>query len=162
MYGLRVSALRLTNTYGPRMRVKDARQTFLGYWLRMVVEQNEFVVFGDGSQLRDFNFVDDVVDAFLVTAADESADGRVYNLGAEPAVSLGALAELLVSVAGCGTFRVVPFPPDRKAIDIGDYFADASRIRSELGWVPRIDLEEGLRRSVAFFREHIDRYVGTA
>ncbi len=162
VYGLRVTALRLTNTYGPRMRVKDARQTFLGYWLRMVVEGSEFVVFGDGSQLRDFNFVDDVVDAFLVAAADEGANGRVYNLGGEPAVSLAALAELLVSVAGSGTFRIVPFPPDRKAIDIGDYFADASRIRSELGWMPKIDLEEGLSRSVAFFREHIDRYVATA
>jgi UDP-glucose 4-epimerase len=154
IYGLRCSVLRLTNTYGPRMRVKDDRQTFLGTWLRLAVAGEELLVFGDGSQQRDFTYVDDAVEAFLLAGASEAADGQVFNVGGEPPVSLGELAELLVSVAGGGSWRLVPFPEERRAIDIGDYFADDSKIRERLGWEPRIGLREGLARSLAFYREH--------
>jgi UDP-glucose 4-epimerase len=158
VYGLRVSVLRMTNTYGPRMRVKDARQTFLGYWLRLAVEGQELAVFGDGSQRRDFNYVDDAVQAFLLAGVREEASGQVYNLGSEEVVSLGELAELLVAVNGAGSYRVVPFPEARKAIDIGDYFADFGKARAQLGWEPKIALREGLERSLAYFREHRHAY----
>jgi UDP-glucose 4-epimerase len=154
IYGLRCSVLRLTNTYGPRMRVKDDRQTFLGTWLRLAVEGEELLVFGDGTQQRDFTYVDDAVDAFLLAGAAPEADGEVFNVGGEPPVSLGDLAELLVEVAGGGSWRLVPFPEERRAIDIGDYFADDSKIRSRLGWEPKVGLREGLERSVAYYREH--------
>jgi UDP-glucose 4-epimerase len=154
IYGLRCSVLRLTNTYGPRMRVKDDRQTFLGTWLRLAVEGEELLVFGDGSQRRDFTYVDDAVEAFLLAGASAEADGEVFNVGGEPPVSLGELAELLVSVAGSGSWRPVPFPDERRAIDIGDYFADDSKIRERLGWEPRVGLREGLDRAVAYYREH--------
>jgi UDP-glucose 4-epimerase len=153
VYGLRVTVLRLTNTYGPRMRVRDSRQTFLGYWVRLVVSGEELVVYGNGEQRRDFNYVDDAVRAFLLAAAREEANGRIFNLGDEPAISLRSLAELLVEVNGGGSYRLVPFPPDRKAIDIGDYFADFGLIRRELGWTPRVALEDGLARTLAFLRE---------
>jgi UDP-glucose 4-epimerase len=161
VHGLRASALRLTNTYGPRMRVKDARQTFLGVWIRRLVEGKPIDVFGDGQQRRDFNYVEDVVDALLFCAANDAADGRIFNLGAEPPISLKELAALMVELHGSGEYRIVPFPPDRKAIDIGDYFADYRMIQSTLGWTPKISLQEGLARTLAFYKQYHQHYWDT-
>jgi UDP-glucose 4-epimerase len=158
VYGVPVCVLRLTNTYGPRMRVKDARQTFLGYWFRQLLAGEELLVFGDGTQRRDFNYVDDAVRAFLLAATRDEAVGKVYNLGDDEVASLRELAELLVEVNGGGSYRIVPFPPDRKAIDIGDYYADFSRIRDELGWSPSVRLAEGVSRSLTFYRERRAAY----
>jgi UDP-glucose 4-epimerase len=158
VHGLRVSVLRLTNTYGPRMRVRDARQTFLGTWLRALVVGEELRVFGDGSQRRDFTYADDASRAFLLAASEDAADGEVFNLGGDEPVSLLELAELLVELNGGGSYRVVPFPEDRLRIDIGDYVGDYTKIRSVLGWAPRVPLADGLRSSLAFYREHGRRY----
>ncbi len=158
VYGIRACALRLTNTYGPRMRVKDARQTFLGVWMRMIVEGKAFEVW-EGHQLRDFTYVDDAVDAFLLAAASEAANGEIFNLGGECVISLKQLAELLVEANGGGQFVTRSYPPDRKRIDIGDYYADFSRIRAALGWQPKIALREGLNRTLDFYREHSQEYL---
>ncbi|MCX7853993.1 MAG: NAD-dependent epimerase/dehydratase family protein [Caldilineales bacterium] len=158
VYGLRTTVLRLTNTIGPRMRVKDARQTFLGIWIRLVVEGKPFEVWG-GEQLRDFTYVDDAVEALLLAAAHEDADGRVFNVGGEGAISLKALADLLVAVNGGGAYVVREFPADRKRIDIGDFYADDRRLRAALGWAPRVPLAEALARTLAFYREHLPHYV---
>lgn len=158
VYGIRACALRLTNTYGPHMRVRDARQTFLGIWVRSVVEGNPFEVW-EGAQLRDFTYVDDAVDAFIRAALDEEADGRTFNLGGLEVISLHDLAELLIRVNGGGTFDVKSFPADRKRIDIGDYYSDDRAIRSTLGWQPQVPLEEGLTRTIAYYREHLASYV---
>lgn len=158
VHGIRASALRLTNTYGPRMRVKDARQTFLGIWIRLLVEGKPFEVW-DGQQLRDFTYVDDAVEALLLAAVHEEANGQVFNLGGEPVVSLKELADRLVAANGGGKYTVRPFPPERKAIDIGDFYADYSRIRAVLGWQPRVSLEDGLVRTLAFYREHLPKYL---
>jgi UDP-glucose 4-epimerase len=153
LYGLRVTALRLTNTYGPRMRIADSRQTFLGAWIRAVLGGEPITVLGSGEQLRDFTYVDDAVDAFLLAAAEPRAVGRVYNLGGLQPISLRALAERVIAAAGGdGTYAFAPFPPERLAIDIGDYYADASRIEHELGWRPRVPLEDGLARTIVFYR----------
>jgi UDP-glucose 4-epimerase len=150
VYGLRTSVLRLTNTYGPRMRVKDDRQTFLGTWLRLAVQGEELLVFGDGTQRRDFTYVDDAVEAFALAGARDEADGEVFNLGGtEPPVSLLELAELVGA-----RHRLVPFPDERRSIDIGDYYADDRKIRERLGWEPRVGLEEGIARSLDYYREH--------
>ena len=160
VYGLRVTVLRLTNTYGPRMRVKDARQTFLGIWLRSLVEGRELLVYGDGTQRRDFTYVDDAVRAFLAAAADDAADGELFNLGGDEPLTLLELADLLVELAGGGSYRVVPFPEDRRRIDIGDYYGDYTKIRERLGWEPRVPLREGLACSLEYYRERGDRYWG--
>jgi nucleoside-diphosphate-sugar epimerase len=160
VYGLRVSVLRLTNTYGPRMRVRDARQTFLGYWLRRVIDGEPIAVFGDGTQRRDFNYVDDAVRAFLLAATREEARGQIFNLGSDEVISLGDLAQELVDANGGGSFEIVPFPGDRKAIDIGDYFGDFSKARAGLGWEPQVGLREGLGRSLDYFRANARAYWG--
>jgi UDP-glucose 4-epimerase len=158
VYGIRACALRLTNTIGPRMRVKDARQTFLGIWIRLLVEGKPFEVW-DGQQVRDFTYVDDAVEAFLLAAASEEANGQVFNLGGDGVISLKDLAELLIEVNGGGEGVVRSFPPDRKRIDIGDYYADFSHVLSVLGWKPQVPLREGLARTLAFYREHLKHYV---
>jgi UDP-glucose 4-epimerase len=158
VYGVRAASLRLTNTYGPRMRVCDARQTFLGQWLRLVVEGQELLIYGDGRQVRDMNYVDDVVDAMLRTGADDAANGQVYNLGGNEPISLLDLASLLVEIAGRGSFRLVPWPPERKAIDIGDYWGDYRKIRAKLGWQPTISLREGLSRTLAYYEQYQNDY----
>jgi len=158
VYGVRACALRLTNTIGPRMRVKDARQTFLGLWVRLLVEGKSFEVWG-GEQLRDFTYVDDAVNAFLLAAAKDEADGQIFNLGGDDAVSLKELAKLLVQVNGGGSYTIRNYPPDRKAIDIGDYYANFSRIRSILGWEPKVPLAKALQRTLAFYRENLKHYL---
>ncbi len=157
VHGIRTCALRLTNTYGPRMRIKDIRQTFLGIWIRRLVEGQPFEVWG-GGQLRDFTYVDDAVEALLRAATDESANGKVYNLGGQEVVSLLDLAERMVNANGGGRFDVHDFPAGRERIDIGDYYADWSLIRKELGWEPSVRLEEGLRRTIHYYRQHHREY----
>jgi UDP-glucose 4-epimerase len=162
VYGLPVTVLRLTNTYGPRMRVRDARQTFLGHWIRLALSGETLQVMGDGSQRRDLNFVDDALSAFLLAATEERALGQVYNLGDDRPISLLDLARLLVDVNGAGAYEVVPFPPEREAIDIGDFFSDFGKIERELGWSPQVALEQGLAETLAYYREHGEQYVGSA
>ncbi len=158
VYGIRACALRLTNTYGPGMRVKDARQTFLGIWVRSLIEGKPINVFGDGMQLRDFNYVDDCVDALLLAGASELANGKIYNLGSSEVTGLKGLAEMMVDMYPGGVFQLVPFPEDRKAIDIGDYYSDFSLISQDLGWIPKIDLKTGLQKTLAYYKEHHVHY----
>lgn len=158
VYGIRGCALRLTNTIGPRMRVKDARQTFLGIWIKKLLDEEPIQVFGDGTQIRDFNYVDDAVEAFLMAGASPAADGQIFNLGGDEAINLRDLAALLVEVNGSGSYELVPFPPERKSIDIGDYYADYRMIQGRLGWRPRVSLREGLARTLAFYRAEREYY----
>jgi len=151
-------SLRLTNTYGPRMRVRDARQTFLGVWLRLIVEGKPFEVWA-GEQLRDFTYVDDAVEALVLAALDKNSAGRVFNVGGDSVISLLKLAELLVELNGRGEFEQRSFPEDRKRIDVGDYYADDKLIRNVLGWAPRVGLRDGLARTLAYYHEHLARYV---
>jgi UDP-glucose 4-epimerase len=158
LYDLPVCVLRLTNTYGPGMRVRDARQTFLGVWLAALVRGEEFEIWGDGSQIRDFTYVDDAVRAFLDVALEPDARGRVFNLGDERTVTLRELADLAVAANGGGSYRIVPFPADRKAIDIGDYAGDYRALRSAIVWRPKVALEDGLARTLADLRARGSQY----
>ena len=158
VYGICACALRLTNTYGPGMRVKDARQTFLGIWVRLLLEGKPIKVFGDGLQLRDFNYVDDCVEALLLAGASDVANGKVYNLGSTEVMGLKALAEMMTNLGFGGAFELVAFPPERKAIDIGDYYSDFSLITHELGWQPKVGLREGLQRTMAYYQAHHRHY----
>ena len=158
VYGVRACALRLTNTYGPRMRVKDARQTFLGIWIRLILEGKAFEVWG-GEQLRDYSYVDDTVDALLRLALASEANGKVFNIGGDRVVSLKETAELMVAANGDGNDSIKEFPADRKRIDIGDYYSNDSQLRQALGWKPAIELPEGFKRTLDFYRENLAAYL---
>ena len=159
VYGIASSTLRLTNTFGPGVLVKHPRQGFIGWFLRKVVEGGEIEIMGDGTQLRDMLYVDDVVDALLLAAVAPEARGQVYNVGAPAPVSLAALARRMIEIAGRGSLRFVPFPPERKRIDVGSVTIDWSRIQRDLGWQPRIAVDDGLVRSIRYYEQHLDRYL---
>jgi UDP-glucose 4-epimerase len=158
VYGIAATALRLTNTIGPRMRIKDARQTFVGIWIRRLLEDQPIEVWG-GDQLRDFTYVDDAVEAFLLAAARDEAVGEAFNLGGPPRIALRDLAKLLVQLNGAGAFTVREFPADRRKIDIGDYCADDRLIRRKLGWKPRTDLRTALAQTLEYYRRELRHYV---
>ena len=140
------------------MRVRDARQTFLGIWVRNLIEGKPILVFGDGLQLRDFNFVDDVVDALIMTALSDKANGEIFNLGSSEVINLKDLAAILCTMFKSGHYDVVPFPPERKAIDIGDYYSDFTKINKLLDWKPKISLKEGLLKTLDYYSLHHEHY----
>lgn len=158
VYKIRACALRLTNTYGPGMRVKDARQTFLGIWVKNLIEGKPIKVFGDGLQLRDFNYVSDVVDALLIAAINPKADGEVFNLGSTEYINLKNLAALLIEIFRNGIYEIVPFPSDLKAIDIGDYYSNYTKINQSLGWSPCVSLKDGLKQTIEYYIQNRTYY----
>ena len=158
VYGIGTCVLRLTNTYGPRMRIKDARQTFVGIWIKLILQNKPFEVWG-GCQLRDFTYINDCVDALLLAACNDETNGQVFNLGGACVVSLKDLADLLVDVNGGGSYSIHEFPAERKKIDIVDYYSDFSKFEKAVGWRPQIDLREGLTRTLEFFKTNIAEYI---
>jgi len=158
VYGLRTASLRLTNTYGPRMHCRDGRLTFLGDWIRRLFDGQPVEIYGTGEQVRDLNYVDDVVDALLLAVADDKAAGQVYNLGSPEPIRLLALARLMIKIFGGGAYELRPFPPERLRIDIGDYQGDYAKIQAGLGWQPKTSLREGLARTFEYFRQHREHY----
>jgi UDP-glucose 4-epimerase len=162
VFGVRACSLRLTNVYGPRQLIKHNRQGFIAWFIRLAIEDREIQIYGDGSQLRDFVYVDDAADAFLRAGASDASNGQVLNVGGIEPVSHRDLVELLISVAGSGRYRFVEWPPEKKAIDIGDFYADSSRIEQVLGWRPTTPLRQGLQRTIEFYRAHLHEYVSTA
>ena len=159
VYGITSSVLRLTNTYGPRMRIKDARQTFLGVWIRNLLQGKPIQVFGDGKQRRDYNYVEDVLDALLIAATEKNAIGKVYNLGAHDPLSLEDTAKIMCKEIDAAEYQMIPFPKDRKAIDVGDFICDYSAFCNQFGWEPKVSFEEGIQRSIEYFRKEIEHYI---
>lgn len=158
VYGLKTRSLRLTNVYGPGMRIKDARQNFLGIWLRRVVEGEAFEVWG-GEQRRDMVFVEDAADAFLAAALNPETEGLALNVGGDAPYSLAEIAAAIVRANGAGHYDVREFPAERKRIDIGDFVTDDRRFRAITGWQPRCSLTEGLGRSLDYYRRHLALYT---
>lgn len=159
VYDIKTSVLRLTNTYGPRMRIKDARQTFLGIWIRNLLENKPITIFGDGSQLRDYNFIDDVVDAFLLVASSDKWDGSIFNLGNDNPISLKTTADLMIKENNGGEIVFQAFPGNLKLIDIGDFYSDFGKIKETLGWSPKVSLDKGFRETLDYYRENYLQYI---
>jgi UDP-glucose 4-epimerase len=159
VYDIRTVSLRLTNTYGPRQLMKHNRQGFAYWFIRQALEGAEIKIFGTGEQLRDFTYVDDAVTAFLLAGASEEASGEVFNLGGERAYSLLEFTETLISLCPEASFAIVEFPEEKKRIDIGDFYADCTKIKKRLGWEPTVELKEGLKRTVEYYRENLKHYL---
>ena len=162
VFDVHACSLRLTNVYGPRQLIKHNRQGFIGWFIRLALEDREIQVFGDGSQLRDFVHVDDAADAFLRAGASGACDGGVFNVGGEEPISHRDLVAMLVETAGTGSVRYVDWPPDKKRIDIGSFYTDSTKFQQAVGWKPRMALREGLRQTLAFYRDHMRHYVESA
>jgi UDP-glucose 4-epimerase len=158
VYGVKACSLRLTNTYGPRQLMKHNRQGFIPWFIRLALEGKEIQVWG-GEQKRDMNYIDDVVDAFLLAAASDSINGQIYNLGHHKPVSLKDFTESLIKIAGTGSYTIKEFPEERKKIDVGDTYCSFDKISRDLSWQPKIDLQEGLQRTIDFYREHLPHYL---
>lgn len=157
--GRPVVSLRLTNCYGPRLRIRDAKQTFLGIWLRHALEGQPFEVWG-GDQLRDMTYVDDVTSAFLAAAENPTCHGRIFNIGGSPPISLKDIADLMVRLTkGSISYTTREFPADRASIDIGSYHANDSAFRAATQWTPKIGLEEGISRSLDWYRSRLGAYL---
>jgi UDP-glucose 4-epimerase len=159
VFKVRACSLRLTNVYGPRQLVRHNRQGFIGWFIRLALEGGEIQIFGDGSQMRDFVYVDDAADAFLRAGASEAVNGQVFNVGGSQPISHKDLAALLIDVAGAGSVRHVSWPAEKKAIDIGSFYADSSRFRTAVGWEPQVPLREGFARTLAYYRAHASAYL---
>ena len=159
VFGMHACSLRLTNVYGPRQLIKHNRQGFIGWFLRLAIEDREIQVYGDGSQLRDFVYVDDAADAFLRAATCDDCQGEVLNVGGDQPVSHRDLVKMIIDIAGTGSARFVEWPNDKKRIDIGSFYSDSTRFRTMAGWQPRVSLEEGLARTLAFYRQHLAHYT---
>jgi UDP-glucose 4-epimerase len=159
VFGVRACSLRLTNVYGPRQLIRHSRQGFIGWFIRLAIEGQEIQIFGDGSQLRDFVYVDDAADAFLRAGATDATNGEVFNVGGDEPISHRELVALLIDVAGAGSMRFVDWPPEKKRIDIGSFYSDSTKFRQAVGWKPRVGLREGLTRTIAYYREHFAHYV---
>lgn len=158
VHGLRTRVLRLTNTLGPRMRIRDARQNFAGAWVRALLEGRAIELWG-GDQKRDFTYVDDALAAFLLLARHDAADGQAYNLGGSACLSLREFAGRMIAAAGAGSLEVKPYPEERRSIEIGDYCADDRKFRAETGWRPDTALDEALVRTLSYFRRHLPYYI---
>ncbi len=159
VFGVRACSLRLTNVYGPRQLIRHNRQGFIGWFIRLAVENRDIQIYGDGSQLRDFVYVDDAADAFLRAGASEACNGEVFNVGGSQPISHRDLVHLLIEVAGSGRVEFVEWPADKKVIDIGSFYADSGKLASAVGWRPRVDLRKGLETTVAYYRQHLSRYL---
>jgi UDP-glucose 4-epimerase len=159
VFGVRACSLRLTNVYGPRQLLKHNRQGFIGWFIRLAIEDREIEIYGDGSQQRDFVYVDDAADAFLRAGADDACNGEAFNVGGDQPIAHRDLAALLLKVAGTGSVRYVEWPADKKAIDIGSFFADSTKFTRTTGWRSTVSLEDGLRRTIAFYRQHLCHYL---
>ena len=161
VFGVRACSLRLTNVYGPRQLIRHNRQGFIGWFIRLAIEDRTIQIYGDGSQLRDFVYVDDAADAFLRAGASDACNGEVFNVGGDeadqPSRSDDAAAR---RSPASGRVEYVEWPAEKKAIDIGSFYADSTKFKTTTGWAPTVPLAEGLRRTIAFYREHLDRYVG--
>jgi UDP-glucose 4-epimerase len=162
VFKVRACSLRLTNVYGPRQLIRHNRQGFIGWFIRLAIEGGVIQIYGDGTQMRDLVYVDDAADAFLRAGASDACNGEVFNVGGEQPITHAALASLILDVAGSGRVEYVAWPAEKKAIDIGDFYADSTKLHRATGWKSSMTLADGLRETIVYYRQHFARYVEQA
>lgn len=158
IHGIRSVMLRLTNIYGPRAQMKHSRFGVVNWFIRQALEDKTIKVFGDGSILRDFLYVDDCVDAILKSAVCAEAEGEVFNVGIDHPTSFLELVKKIIMISGTGSWEFAPFSPERAAQEPGDFYSDIRKIKKIVGWSPRTKLESGLSRTVEYYQKHRHEY----
>ena len=131
--------------------MKHHRQGIVNWLIRLIIDNKEVELYGGGIQIRDINYVNDVTDAFISAAMSSKSDGQIYNLGGSPA-SLLEITKLLIGITGNGSYKQIDFPEEMKAIEIGDYAADFSKIKKHLSWEPKVSVKDGLAQTVEFYK----------
>ncbi len=157
IYGIRSVSLRLTNTFGPRHQMKHPKQGVLNWFIRVLMDKKEVNLYGDGTQIRDVNYIDDAVEALLIAAANNKTVGQIYNLGGG-AITLKEFVEKVITVLGYGKYKLVKFPKERKNIEIGNYVADIKKISSDLGWKPNTTIDDGIKKTIEYYKEFKNYY----
>jgi len=158
-FGMPTAVLRLTNTFGPRQLLAHNRQGFIPWFIRTAMTGGEITIYGDGRQTRDILYVDDAIEALLRVATLPELNGQVYNVGSPFIHSVGEVAELSVELAGSGTFRLIPFPEEKKRIDVGSVACDYTALTQATGWRPLTGLREGIARSIEYYRPRLAAYL---
>lgn len=157
VYGIKACSLRMSNTFGPRHQMKHAKQGVLNWFIRQAIDDELIKLYGTGEQIRDCNYIDDVVDALLLVGASDISWGEVYNLGGNP-ISLKDFVICLSKVCKNTKFECVEFPDDRKIIEIGDYVADITKLKTEIGWRPKYSIMDGVKKTVDYYLENRNEY----
>lgn len=151
LHGVRSTTMRITNAYGPGQPSDRSAYGVINFFVHLAIAGRAIPIYGDGSQLRDYIFVDDVADALLVAGADARSDGRVYNVGSGVGTRMIDATRLIVDLARSGSVEPGPWPTMAERIDTGSFVADIGRIRHELGWHPMVDFKEGLHQTIASY-----------
>jgi UDP-glucose 4-epimerase len=159
VFGVRACSLQLTDVYGPRQPIKHNRQGFIGWFIRLALEDREIEIYGDGAQRRDFVFVDDAAEAFMLTGASDACNGDVFNVGGEQPITHREPLTLHIDSAGTGSMRFVEWPAEKKRIDIGSFYTDSTKFRQTVGWQPRVSLRDGVRQTLDFYSQHLAHYL---
>ena len=157
IYGIKAVSVRMSNTYGPRHQMKHPRQGVLNWFIKVLKDGKTVELYGDGSQIRDVNYIDDVVNALLLCAKSEKSNGQAYNLGGQ-AITLKEFVEKVIEILDRGRYKTVKFPKEREPIEVGNYVADIKKIKEELGWQPRVPIDEGIKRTIDFYKQYKDHY----
>lgn len=158
IYNMNCIGLRLTNTYGPRQYIQGDSQGFVGIFLRLALQNKKITMYGDGKQIRDFNYIDDVVEAFLLAAKTPKINNGVYNIGHHIKYSLLDFVKTLQKFIEV-EYEYKSFPENKKNIDIGNYYTNYSAFKEKTSWSPKVDLEEGLMKTVKYFQDNLSYYL---
>lgn len=152
LYGLKATVLRISNPFGPN-QVGDKRvYGVINSLISTAATGGVITLFGEGKQTRDYLYICDLVEAFLLAACKEDARGKIYNIGNSNSTSIRELADLAVAISGSGNIISVPWPQEYLAIETGDYLSNISLAQKELGWSPQTALNDGLAKTMAFYK----------
>jgi len=159
VYGMDSCSVRISYNYGPRQMVRHLDYGIFNYFVRMAIEGKEIAIYEPGTQLRDYNYVEDSIDAMILCSQSKKAFGEVFMLGSGKPIKFIDMVKSIVEATGTGSCKLVPWPKERKAIEKGDYFASFEKIKNTLGWIPKTTFSKGLKKTVEFYKKRLNEYI---